>query len=251
MARGMRQRDVASAAGISQPLISKIERGQVANIGLTTVSMHATALGVQLAAFIEAQPGSSLPRDQLHVTAQQLVIQVAAAGGWRGDPEARVREDGHPERFIDVLFTRDAQREAIVTEIWDLVPDVGDAFRGLARKAALAQASLGVEWRVEGLLIVRATSRNRAMVRRLRALFEARFSSSPVAWLRALQRPDSQMPASAGMLWLTVAGDRLVPVRGERRTQERGRPRPVRDPSGGDEGGPGVPGPRGTGEGGV
>ena len=57
-------------------------------MALENVCACAAALNVQLAGFIEAMPGASLPRDMEHLRRQNLVLSVSAvAGGWRGVPE--------------------------------------------------------------------------------------------------------------------------------------------------------------------
>lgn len=212
-ALGLTQREVATRAGITQTHVSRIERGVEPATPLTTLAACAAAVGVQLAAFIEARPGASLPRDHEHLRRQALVIDTARAGGWRGEPEARVTVPGGQPRSVDVLLARDVARECAVTEIWDLMPDIGDAMRGLEAKVEAVRQRLDPEWRVTGLLVVRATRRNRELVHRFGALFRARYPASSTAWLRALTDPDAPMPAGSGFLWSTVAGDGLRPAR--------------------------------------
>ncbi len=212
-AQGVRQRDVAERAGLTQSHVSRIERGLEPGTPLSTLCSLSAAVGVQLAAFIEARPGATLPRDHEHLRRQALVIDTARAGGWRGEPEALVTVPGGQPRSVDVLLARDAPRECAVTEIWDLMPDIGDAMRGLEAKVEAVRRRLGPEWRVTGLLVVRATRRNRELVHRFGALFRARYPASSSAWLRALTDPDAPMPAGSGFVWSTVAGDGLRPSR--------------------------------------
>jgi hypothetical protein len=80
---------------------------------------------------------------------------------------------------------------------------------------------------VAGLLIVRATNRNRAVVRDLGHLLAARFSSGP-AWLRALTTA-SPIPPGDGLLWSASESGALSAARGDRRAQGRDpRPAPPR-----------------------
>ena len=162
---------------------------------------------------MEALPGASLPRDMEHLRRQSLLVGIAERGGWRAAPEAALVNDGPRPRSIDVLLTRVLTREAAVVEIWDLLLDGGDAMRGLEAKVAATRARLGSEWRVEGLLLLRRTTRNRQVVRDLAPLFAARFPASSAAWLRALADPAAQMPHAAGFAWTSVAGDRLIRAR--------------------------------------
>lgn len=212
-ALGLRQRDVAERAGMTQSHVSRIERGLEPGTPLSTYCALAAALDVQLAAFIEARPGASLPRDLEHLTRQQVLITTSGPGGWDGEPEVRVEIEGGQVRSIDVLLTRPTRRECAVTEIWDLMPDVGDAMRGLEAKIAAMRTRLGPEWHVSGLLVIRATKRNRELVRRFGALFRARYPASSAAWLRALANRDAAMPDEAGFLWSAVSGGDLRTAR--------------------------------------
>lgn len=210
---GVRQRDAAERAGLTQSHFSRIERGLEPGTPLSTFCALAAALGVQLAAFIEARPGASLPRDHQHLRRQALIVRTAAGGGWQGEPEALVQVAGGQTRSVDVLLTRPPRRECAVTEIWDLMSDVGDAMRGLEAKVDAMRQRLGPEWRVAGLLVVRGTRRNRELVHRFAALFRARYPASSAAWLRCLSDPDAPMPDQAGFLWTDVRGDTLRAAR--------------------------------------
>jgi transcriptional regulator with XRE-family HTH domain len=63
MALRLTQAEAGHRAGISQSAWSRVECGRSAAVSLETLAGCAAAVGSQLAAFIEARPGSSLPRD--------------------------------------------------------------------------------------------------------------------------------------------------------------------------------------------
>lgn len=201
------------AAGITQPFYSRIERGLELGVAFLTLMTCASALNVQLAAFVEALPGASLPRDIEHLRRQSLLVAIAAHGGWHAAPEATLPNDGPRPRSIDVLLTRTATREAAVVEIWDLLLDGGDAMRGLDAKVLATQARLGPEWRARGLLLLRRTGRNRTLIRSLTPLIAARFPAPSGAWLRAMRDPAAPMPDDPGFAWTSVAGDQLIAAR--------------------------------------
>lgn len=90
---GRRQRDIAERAGISQSFYSRIERGGGAGTSHLTPTACALACDAQLAAFIEALPGSNLPHDIEHVRRQEAVVAIALAGGWRAMPERPIDPD--------------------------------------------------------------------------------------------------------------------------------------------------------------
>jgi transcriptional regulator with XRE-family HTH domain len=212
-AAGLLQREVAARAGVSQPEIARLEGGHGSDTGIDTWAVCGAAVGLQLAAFFETAPGADLPRDIQHLKRQNLVIATAAGGGWNAEPEAALPDDGPRPRSIDVLLTRAARREAAVVEVWDLVLDGGHVMRSLEAKVLSTRDRLGPQWRVHGLLVVRGTRRNRALIGGLAALFAARYPASSHMWLRALREPDTPIPGAAGLAWTDVAGDRLVPAR--------------------------------------
>ena len=86
--------------------------------------------------------------------------------------------------------------------------------RGLTAKVQALRERLGDAWRVQGLLVVRGTHRNRALVRELRPLFAAPLPGVLRArGSRPLGDPATAMPAAAGFAWTSVDGSRLVAAR--------------------------------------
>jgi hypothetical protein len=129
-------------------------------------------------------------------------------------PELTIDVGRPRSRSIDLAVTRLTRGEAAVIEIWDWLDDVGAAWRGFdAKKQALA-GRLGLDGSVVigGLFVMRATRRNRMLVRQFGALFAARFSAASKAWLRALTDPRAPMPREDGFLW-SLADGRLVAAR--------------------------------------
>lgn len=194
---------------MSQPRWSELERGLGRGATVDTWSIAAQGVGFQLAAFLEAAPGASRPRDMEHLRRQNVLVELAAPGGWRALPELAV--DPTPRsRSIDVALLHDRPREAAAAEVWDWFDDVGESLRGLDAKKLLLRDRLEREapgerpWRVGGLFVVRDTSRNRLLVRELGALFDARFPAASSDWLAALRDPRVEMPTADGFLW----GDR-------------------------------------------
>ena len=180
---------------------------------MDTLAACAAAVETQLAAFIEARPGADLPRDIEHLRRQALVVERSRSGGWIATPEATVSGYSLRPRSIDVLLQRATCMEVAVVEIWDLILDGGAVMRGLGAKVAATRTRFGSDWRVEGLLVVRGTHRNRRLVRELSGLFAARYPASSRAWLSALANPERRMPHAAGFTWTDVRGTRLLPAR--------------------------------------
>jgi transcriptional regulator with XRE-family HTH domain len=213
LALGLTQAQAGDRAGVSQGYWSFLERGGGAVASLETLSACAVAVGLQLAAFLEAAPGADLPRDIEHLRRQQVVVAMARGAGWVARPERPIDPLARRSRSIDVELERAARRELAVIEIVDLLADGGDAMRGLADKVAAVRREVGSGWTVAGLLVLRSTTRNRATVRELADLFAARFPARSSGWLGCLRDSHRAMPAGDGLAWSTVAGDRLYPAR--------------------------------------
>ncbi len=205
------QSEAADRAGVSQPFWSRVERGQGTVASLETLSACAAAVGSQLAAFIEAQPGAQLPRDIEHLRRQELVLRIAASGGWTARPERPIDPTAERSRSIDLLLERagEGRRELAVIEIEDWLADLGAVQRGLEDKVAAIRREEPAPG-VAGLLIVRATARNRAVLAELEGLMTARFPASSSAWLAALADAARPMPVADGWLWSSIGGDRLI-----------------------------------------
>ena len=213
LALGLRQFDAARRAGVSQSFWSRLERGVTTAVSIETLASCGAAVGLQLAAFFERAPGASLPRDIEHLRRQSLLVAIAGRGEWHAEPEAPLEAEGPRPRSIDVLLTRAQTHEAAVVEIWDLLLDGGDAMRSLDAKVIATRARLGPGWHVQGLLLLRRTSRNRTLVKDLAPLLEARFPASSAAWLKALGDTGTPMPNASGLAWTSVTGERLVAAR--------------------------------------
>jgi transcriptional regulator with XRE-family HTH domain len=205
------QTEAADRAGVSQGFWSALESGEGTYATLETLASCAAAVGVQLASFIEAVPGSDLPRDIEHLRRQNLIIATARVGGWRAMPERPIDRDARRSRSIDVLLERPARGEIAVVEVVDWLADAGEVIRGLGDKVAAIRRETNA--RVGGLLVLRATARNRATVRSLGTIFASRFSAASAGWLSALAVPTRPMPDSDGLAWSTSRGDRLFAVR--------------------------------------
>jgi transcriptional regulator with XRE-family HTH domain len=210
---GRLQREVAERAGISQSYYSRIERGGGTSATLETLAACALACDVRLAAFLEALPGATLPRDIEHVRRQQAVIALAERGGWQAIPERPIDPDARRSRSIDVMLQRSRRREIAVVEIIDLITDAGATFRGHSDKIHAVRREAGPNWTVAGLLVVRGTIRNRRLVGELRGVIEARYPAGSAGWLAALRDPDRPMPAADGFAWTGSRGTALRAAR--------------------------------------
>lgn len=212
--QGLRQWEVAEAAGVSQSWVSLMERGRGSGASLETWAAVAAAVKEQLVGYLEHAAGASTPRDHVHLKGQDLVIRTAGTGGWRPTPEAPVDPMARRSRSVDVLLQRGRGTEIAVVEVWDTFDDVGDAMRSLDGKVATARRlASSLAARAQGLRVVRGTRRNHALITELSGLFAAKFPARAGDWLRALTDPQVAMPAEPGLLWTDVRGTRLVASR--------------------------------------
>ncbi len=209
---GRTQEACAAIARISQARWSDLERGRGANAPLRTWAIAAAAVGQELAAFLDQAPGADLPRDIEHLRRQSALVERETAGGWAVAPEMPVVA-GESGRVIDALLTRATTREAAVFEVWDLLLDVGAAFRSFDEKLAAVRARLP-GWTVSGAWIIRGTRRNRTLVAELAPLFGARFPASGVSWLRSLDSDVAAMPGQPALLWTDTAGAKIRAAHG-------------------------------------
>lgn len=220
---GRTQAEVADRAGVSQGLISLLERGRGTTASIETWACIAAAVGEHFVGFLELAPGATAPRDIEHLRRQSALIELARGGRWTALPELAIDPTVARSRAIDVALVRSVTREAVAVEVWDWFDDVGAALRGLDAKRSMLEARLmaeaaiesapGLGWRVRGLFVVRDTRRNRALVAELRPLFSARFTGLAIGWLQALVQPSTPMPDGHGFLWSDRAGTRLHPAR--------------------------------------
>ncbi len=200
-----KQSDVAAVAGISQSCWSELERGHGGNMSLRVWMRAADAVGSDLRAYLEALPGAEAPRDAVHLGIQELVASTAASGGWRAATEQLTGRAG----FADLVLSRGDERALV--EVWTWLADVGDAFRSWERKLERL-ADIGGS-AMTGCWVLRATRRNRELVAAHRTLFDSQFPASSEAWRAALTDAGAPAPRSAGLLWVTVRGDRLYASR--------------------------------------
>jgi len=216
------QAAAADRAGVSQSFWSALERGNGSVASLETLAACAAEVGGQLAAFIEARPGAELPRDIEHLRRQELVLRTARQGGWAGRPERPVDPAWSRSRSIDLLLEReiDDRHEIAVVEIEDWLADGGAVLRGLEDKVAAIRRERP-EAAVRGLLLVRDTSRNRALLQELEGLIAARFPAAGADWMRALVDPSRSMPEADGWLWTSAGGERIIPPRRQPRGSAR------------------------------
>lgn len=210
------QAQASVRAGLSQSAWSRLELGDP-RATLARWDRAAFAVGGSLDVFIRRTSAADMPRDAVHLRHQELVIRTALTGGWRSLPEEPIDREARTSRAADVILQRD--NEYAIVEVWDWFVDVGAALRDFDRRVdalerlVIARMKEDAAPIIAGCWVVRATQRNRRLVRGHENLFQARFPGSGHTSLAAMSSAGVSMPREPALLWVTVAGDRLFPAR--------------------------------------
>ena len=202
-----------------------MELGAATSMSLRSWSRVAHVLGADLHAYLAQRSAADAPRDSVHLRTQELVARTAERGAWRSIPEFAIDDAARGTRSLDLWLERQHVSgegvEVAVIEVMDWFDDVGARFRDwdrrLERARQLAIATRTVERdhgpvlpRVSGCWVVRATTRNRELIREHATLFDARFPGSGRRWLDAFAG-SAAMPPEPAIIWVSVDGTRLFP----------------------------------------
>jgi transcriptional regulator with XRE-family HTH domain len=194
---GLRQRDVAERAGVSQQSISVAERGRLDQLSLRVLRDVANAVEIRLA-MMPTWRGGQLARllDAAHA---QLVDSVAAMlhrYGWTVLVEYTFNHFGD-RGSVDLIGWHPERRALALIEVKSRIVDQQDLHAAMSRKRRIVPSLLARErgWQADviGELLVVAESRAaRSVVRGHSATFDARLPARGVAaraWVRNPQRP--------------------------------------------------------------
>jgi transcriptional regulator with XRE-family HTH domain len=164
--RGLRQQDVADAAGVSQSTISLVERGHVRTLSLEVVRRIAAALDIRVELIGRWRGGDAhrLLGRRHSMLAESFACFVAAHEGWTVEPEVSFAIYGE-RGIIDHLAWNQAAGHLLVVEFKTAFVDVNEMLGTLDRKRRLIR-SIAVErgWQPKAVsvwLIVSDTRTNR------------------------------------------------------------------------------------------
>jgi transcriptional regulator with XRE-family HTH domain len=139
--RGLRQRDVAVAAGVAQDSVSRLERGDLGSMSVDRIRAIGAAVGV----LIDLTPrwrGGELDRllgakhSALH---DSVARRLGTLPGWTLAPEVTFSVYGE-RGAIDVLAWHAATRTLLVIELKTEIVDVQELLGTFDRKRRLARA---------------------------------------------------------------------------------------------------------------
>jgi transcriptional regulator with XRE-family HTH domain len=222
---GWSQRELAARSGVSQPTISRIERGRCESIDLLAIERVLVALGIRASLQLDARHLEDRRRqaDGLHALCGGFIARNLERRTFVTAGEVQL---GHmePRGWIDLLAFRPADRALLVEETKTDVPDLGGLQRSLAfyeREAIAAARRLG--WNPVRVAVLAAVLDTEVVARRLadapdlvRRAFPAPVDATG-AWLADPRQPAPRGwtlamidPASRSGPWLrpTLLGSR-------------------------------------------
>ena len=215
--RAWSQRELAALAGVGQMTVSRLERGLGGGLTIDSWQRIALALERPLRVELTRTRLDDAPTDAGHLAIQELILRTARKAGWTGRFELPTRP-ADPSRSIDVGLRNDRICSLVIVEAWNRLDDIGAAARATNRKVA-ESGDLAVlagadrePYRVGAVWVLRATARNRHLVRSYPDVFESRFPASSAGWVAALVR-GTPPPNQPGLVWSDVAATKLYPWR--------------------------------------
>jgi transcriptional regulator with XRE-family HTH domain len=192
--RGLRQRDVAERAGVSQQLVSELEAGRLGGMRHRVFRQILGALDAD--AFVVVRwRGGDLDRllDEGHAEIVGRVCDLLRAQGWTVFPEVSFSQYGE-RGSIDVLAWHAPTRTLLVVEVKTEIASAEELLRRHDAKARLAtkiaRERFGLDaTRVARLLVVTDSTTNRRHVARLDNVLESAYPERGSTVRRWLAKP--------------------------------------------------------------
>jgi transcriptional regulator with XRE-family HTH domain len=192
--RAWRQRDLAEAAGVSQTLVSRIERGWIGNLSLSKVRKVGTALDIRVSldAWWRAGEVDRLV-DRGHAALVDHVVASLRSDGWVTRVEVTFNHFGE-RGSADIVAWHAEARILLIVEVKTMIGDIQATASTFERKVRILPEALKTEagWQprtVARLLVIADTHANRAVVRDHEAIFHAIWPARTVATRHWLRRP--------------------------------------------------------------
>ena len=221
--RSMTQEQLATAAGVSRPIVSLIERGRVEETCVRTARQIAAILGVSVtlnARWRGAEMAKLL--DEAHSTLVGSVVERLTAAAWTVRPEHTFSIWGE-RGSIDVLAWQPTRRTLLAVECKTKLPDLQDVLSTMDRKRRLAREIAKLEgWDpafIGSVLVVPDQKWARNAVRRSGAAFDAALPARTVEVRRWLDSPSADLRG----IWF-LANDGGANARRGSRGQMRAHP---------------------------
>jgi transcriptional regulator with XRE-family HTH domain len=203
----LRQRDVATVAGVSQSVVSRAERGLLQRVSIREVDLVARALDISL--FIDAKwNAGNIDRliDRAHASLVEFVVKELRRLGWEVVVEFGFNHYGD-RGSVDVLAWYPATRALLIVEVKSILTDLQATFASLATKVRVVPLLVRREfgWQtahVGRVLVMPGSTANRSTVANHAATFDALFPSRMPSLRTWLRRPKSPV---AGVWFLSTS----------------------------------------------
>ena len=197
--RGWRQRDLATAASVSQSLISRIEHGRLEHVSLERLRVVGAALDIAISIDAWWRAGE-LDRlvDHGHASLVEYVVGQLHELGWVTRIEVTFNHFGE-RGSADIVAWHAATRTLLLIEVKTQIGDVQATVSAFERKVRILPEVLAREegWNataVGRLLVIADTHANRSVVREHRRTFDTVWPEGTAATRRWVRRPALSSP---------------------------------------------------------
>jgi transcriptional regulator with XRE-family HTH domain len=190
---GLRQIDVARAAGVDQKIVSLLENGHFERVSVERFRRVCAALEIEPVLELRWR-GGQVDRliDREHARIVDAVVAELARLGWEAVPEYTFSVWGE-RGSVDVLAWHPRTRALLVVEVKTRLTDLQKLLMSMSRKVRLVPPLVAEErgWTRSALghvVVILETRANRSTVDRHTATFAATFPARTAAvrgWLRA------------------------------------------------------------------
>jgi transcriptional regulator with XRE-family HTH domain len=204
--RGWRQQDLASRAGLSPSVVSRLERGKLDGMTMRHVARVAAALDAS--AHLQLRwNGAELDRlvDARHAALQNDVAGLLSRAGWTVRPEVSFNHYGDRGR-VDLLAFHPGLRAVLVLEIKSALGDIQETLGRLDVKLRLSSGlTRDAGWTDATLAIPALVIGDSRAARRIVDGYSALLAGFPMrgrpatAWVR-----HPRLPAPRGLLWFAT-----------------------------------------------
>jgi transcriptional regulator with XRE-family HTH domain len=222
--RRLRQEDVATAAGVSQSTVSRLEHGTLRTIQVGTLRRVCEELGIRVRIELQGEGGQLDRLGAAHHAAMSEVVArlFDTLPGWVDEAEVTFSIWGE-RGSVDVLAWHAATRSLLVIELKTELVDCNETLATFDRKLRLAtEIAAKRGWRpvtVSAWLLIAESGANRRAAERHGAMLRSRLPADGHAIARWLRRPSGAIHAMSFLSSAHAAGvgQRLAPVRRVRR----------------------------------
>jgi transcriptional regulator with XRE-family HTH domain len=197
--RGWRQRDLATAASVSQSLISRIELGRLDHVSLDRLRAIGAALDIAISIDAWWRAGV-LDRlvDRGHASLVEYVVGQLHDLGWQTRVEVTFNHFGE-RGSADIVAWHAATRTLLLIEVKTQIGDVQATVSTFERKVRILPEVLAREegWdatEVGRLLVIAETHANRSVVREHQRTFDSVWPERTAATRRWIRGPWPRPP---------------------------------------------------------